>query len=197
MASNNNIFKMSNAGGFKTLNRYPDMLAGNATWNPWSPANDFDSIATVPFGTAASTASFTSIPQTYRHLQIRIFAKNADGNAFGGTAMTINGAAGEYRHDLYGTGSNPPGASGVSGSLLIYIGGNAQFGVGVVDILDYTDTNKTKVSRALSGVDNNGSGLVAMESGLETSTTAISSLTFTSNSGNFAQYSHFALYGIK
>jgi hypothetical protein len=29
-----NILKMSNAGGFKTLNRYYDMLAGNTVWNP-------------------------------------------------------------------------------------------------------------------------------------------------------------------
>lgn len=163
----------------------------------FAPSGAYDSIATVTVGSGGSSSiSFTSIPQTYTHLQIRLLAKNADGGAFGGTSMTINGGAGEARHDLYGTGS-ATGASGVSGSLLVYIGGTAQFGVGIVDILDYTNTNKTKTSRALSGVDNNGSGLVALESGLETSQTAISSLTFTSNSGNFAEYSHFALYGVK
>jgi hypothetical protein len=173
------------------------ILASGISGNLWSPGKDFDSIATTTVGAGGvSSITFSSIPQTYRHLQIRLLAKNADGNAFGGTSMTINGAAGEARHDLYGTGS-ATGASGVSGSLLVYIGGTAQFGAGIVDILDYTDTNKTRTSRALSGVDNNGSGLVAFASGLETSQTAISSLTFTSNSGNFAQYSSFALYGVK
>jgi hypothetical protein len=159
--------------------------------------NSYESIATVTIGAGgASTASFSSIPSTYQHLQIRILAKTGDAGAFGAAIMSINGGAGEARHDLYGTGS-ATGTSGVSGGLYVYLGGTAQFGVGVVDILDYLDTNKTKTSRALSGVDNNGSGAVALESGLETTQTAISSLTFTSNSGNFAQYSSFALYGIK
>jgi hypothetical protein len=187
------IAKASNAGGFKSLNRYYDMLAGNTAFVDTA----YESIATVTIGAGgATTATFSSIPQTYTDLQIRLLAKNADGNPFGGATMSINGGAGEARHDFYGTGS-AVGASGVSGSLLVYIGGTAQFGVGIVDILDYTNANKTKTSRSLSGVDNNGSGLVAFESGLETTQTAISSLTFTSNSGNFAQYSSFALYGIK
>ena len=165
--------------------------------NGGGAANSYESIATVTIGSGgASTATFSSIPSTYQHLQIRIFAKTADAGSFGSAVMSINAGAGEARHDLYGTGSTVA-ASVASSGLNVYIGGTAQFGVGVVDILDYTDTNKTKTSRALSGVDNNGSGLVAFESGLETSTTAISSLTFTSSSGNFAQYSSFALYGIK
>jgi hypothetical protein len=165
--------------------------------NGGGAANSYESIATVTVGAGgSSTATFSSIPSTYQHLQIRILAKTADAGSFGSAVMSINGGAGEARHDIYGTGASAA-ASGASGGLNIYVGGTAQFGVGVVDILDYTDTNKTKTSRAISGVDNNGSGLVALESGLETSTTAISSLTFTSNSGNFAQYSSFALYGIK
>lgn len=187
------IYKMSNAGGMSTVTRYTDMLAGNSVFNPSS----FDSISTVVVGAgSAASITFSSIPQTYKHLQIRLFAKNSDGNAFGSVAMSINGGAGEARHDIYGTGS-ANGVSGTGGSFIVYIGGNAQFGGGIVDILDYTDTNKTKVSRGLSGVDNNGSGLSAFVSGLETTQTAISSLTFASTSTNLSQYSHFALYGIK
>jgi hypothetical protein len=160
-------------------------------------AGDYQSISTVTVGAGGSASiTFSSIPAAFQHLQIRMLAKTGDAGAFGAATMSINGGAGEARHDLYGTGS-ATGASGTSGGLYVYIGGTAQFGVGIVDILDYLDSNKTKTARALSGVDNNGSGLVAIESSLETTQTAISSLTFTSNSGNFAQYSHFALYGIK
>ena len=159
--------------------------------------NSYESIATVTIGSGgASTASFSSIPSTYQHLQIRIFAKTADAGSFGSASMSINGGAGEARHDIYGTGSSV-GVSGISGSFITYIGASAQFGSAVVDIFDYADTNKAKTSRGFGGTDNNGSGLIAMTSGLEISTTAISSLTFTSSSGNFAQYSSFALYGIK
>lgn len=159
--------------------------------------NSYESIATVTIGAGgASTASFSSIPSTYQHLQIRIFAKTADAGSFGNASMSINGGSGEARQDLYGTGS-AVGVSGISGNFITYIGASAQFGASVVDIFDYADTNKAKTTRGLGGVDNNGSGLVAMTYALETSTTAISSLTFTSSSGNFAQYSSFALYGIK
>ncbi len=159
--------------------------------------NSYESIATVTVGAGgSSTASFTSIPSTYQHLQIRMLAKTGDAGAFGSASMTINGAAGEQRHEFYGTGS-ATGVGANASSFLVYVGGTAQFGVAIVDILDYADTNKAKTSRGLGGVDNNGSGIVAITSGLETSTTAISSLTFTANSGNFAQYSSFALYGIK
>jgi hypothetical protein len=160
-------------------------------------SNSYESIATVTIGSGgASTASFTSIPATYQHLQIRILAKTGDAGAYGSASMTINGAAGEQRHELYGTGS-ATGSGANASSFLAYVGGTAQFGVAIVDILDYTDTNKNRTTRGLGGVDNNGSGIVALTSGLETSTTAVSSLTFTANSGNFAQYSSFALYGIK
>jgi hypothetical protein len=165
--------------------------------SPNAFANSYESIATVTIGSGgATTASFTSIPSTYQHLQIRVFAKTGDGNPYGNAAVTLNGAAGEYRHDLYGTGA-ATGASASATSFISYIGGTAQFGVAIIDILDYADTNKAKTIRGLGGADNNGSGLVALTSGLETSTTAVSSITLTSNSGNFPQYSSFALYGIK
>jgi len=171
------------------------IIASSASPNAF--ANSYESIATVTIGSGgASTASFTSIPATYQHLQIRILAKTGDAGAYGSASMTINGGAGEQRHELYGTGA-ATGSGANASSFLAYVGGTAQFGVAIVDILDYADANKAKTTRGLGGTDNNGSGIVALTSGLETTTTAISSLTFTANSGNFAEYSSFALYGIK
>jgi predicted patatin/cPLA2 family phospholipase len=72
------------------------------------------------------------------------------------------------------------------------------FGAGVIDILDYADTNKFKTTRTLNGVSSNASSAIDyifLVSGLWRSTSAITSITLTGN--NFAQYSHFALYGIK
>lgn len=169
------------------------LLAGNEAFIP----GNYVSISTINVGSGgAASATFSSIPSTYQHLQIRLMAKNGGAGAFDSLSMTINGNAGEQRHDIYGTGA-AAGVSNAAQSFYVYIGGTAQFGIAIVDILDYLDTNKTKVSRSICGVDNNGSGLVALTSGLETSQTAITSLTLTSNSGNFAQYSQFALYGIK
>lgn len=67
----------------------------------------------------------------------------------------------------------------------------------VVDILDYANTNKNKTIRVLAGVDNNGSGEVALNSGLWPSTSALNTIKILTTSGNLNQYSSFALYGIK
>ncbi len=73
---------------------------------------------------------------------------------------------------------------------------NNIFSAGVLDLLDYTNTNKTKVIRLLNGTDLNGSGRIIFGSGLVNSTSAITSITFT-NATNWNQYTQFALYGIK
>jgi hypothetical protein len=66
-----------------------------------------------------------------------------------------------------------------------------------MDILDYANTNKYKTTRTLIGRDRNGAGIMLFHSGLYQSTNAITSLKFFPSTGNFAQYTQFALYGIK
>jgi uncharacterized membrane protein len=110
-----------------------------------------------------------------------------------------------YYHNLYGNGSSVTSSNsgGTSFSTLIdYIPGSGAtsgiFGLGVFDILDYANTNKIKTFRSLGGFDANGSGAVGLFSGANNDTSVITSLSFAMNSGNnLAQYSSFALYGIK
>ena len=72
------------------------------------------------------------------------------------------------------------------------------FGPMILDILDYTNTNKYKTVRSLSGFDSNGAGKVDFFSGFYfLNTNAITQIDITGGGGTFAQYSHFALYGIK
>ena len=63
-----------------------------------------------------------------------------------------------------------------------------------VNKTDYTNSNKYKTTRSLSGQDQNSSGEVFFWSGLFNSTDAISSITLLNS---YAQYSSFALYGVK
>jgi hypothetical protein len=79
-------------------------------------------------------------------------------------------------------------------------GGSAAsiFGVLVLDILDYANTSKTKTTRTLMGYDKNGAGKVTLTSGLWNNTSAISSISIVPKDGSsWAEYSSFALYGIK
>jgi hypothetical protein len=198
MASNNNIYKMSNAGGFKSLTRYYDMLAGNTVWNPWSPAGAYESIATVTVGaTAQASITFSGIPSTYKHLQVRALYKcSTTDNPY----MRVNGATSSIYswHHLYGDGATA--ASNGNGTQTFTYFGYSQNttnpNAGVIDILDYANTDKYKTFRILAGQDNNGGGEVALWSGSYQNTSAISSITFTT-AGTFTQYSSFALYGIQ
>jgi hypothetical protein len=165
----------------------------------------YESIATTTLGSATASVTFSSIPATYTHLQIRYFAQSSSG---GYGKVTLNGdntGANYYAHALEGKGasvaaSSYPGSS--YSSMLIAVNGFTStaniFNGGIVDILDYTSTNKNKTVRTLQGFDANGSGFIELLSGSWSATpAAVTSVTFALSSGNFNQYSSFALYGIK
>ena len=161
--------------------------------------NSYESIQTVSVGSGGqSSISFTVIPGTYKHLQIRGIAQ------CGGQYITMraNGdSANNYdAHELYGTGTTAGAAAFTTRSNMIidFMPTSTLYGGIVLDILDYTSTNKNKTMRALCGFDSNGGGSLGLMSGLwRNSSTAITSLELTPASGLFSQYSSFALYGIK
>lgn len=166
----------------------------------------YESIATTTVGAGGSaTVTFSSIPQTYTHLQVRIFAKSGRARLQnGGLVMQVNGSYPTYQHSLYGLGSTAGAGAGAgsSSSTFIQVTGTTAtniFGVGVIDILDYATTTKNKTLRALSGDDTNGNGEIYLTSALINSTSAITSISFASTDAvdNIQQYSSFALYGIK
>ena len=153
----------------------------------------------------ASSIDFTNIPNTYTHLQVRILARTNVASAGSYMQMTFNGATTNMKaHYLDGNGSSASAAWEDTGSAINFgsITGNSAtsgiFGAAIIDILDYANTNKNKVTRHLDGNDRNGAGNITFRSGLWISTSAISSLKITPGSGTgFVEYSQFALYGIK
>jgi len=197
------------------------VAAGNATGNGvFSSASasatptvltSYESIATVTVGSGGqSSISFSSIPATYKHLQIRYLARSTVANvADGYVSIRFNGDTtnGNYYfyHFLDGNGSSPSAAAGGTNTIIyggVCAGNNATasvFGGGVIDVLDYQNTNKYKVTRGLGGIDNNGSGVVRLASGNWFNTAAVTSITLGANAfaNSFTEYSSFALYGIK
>jgi len=172
------------------------------------PSGAYDSIATTTVGaTSVPSITFSSIPATYTHLQIRYLVKSARaGNTLDELNLRMNGDTGSNyaEHQVMGDGSTAQ-SQGVGSQNNIEIGegwcgtttAGSQFGVGVIDILDYVSTSKYKTIRALGGLDMNGSGRVGLGSGLWMNTSAVTSLTFFAENANITQYSSFALYGIK
>ena len=162
-------------------------------------SGSYESIATVTVGAGGvSSVEFTSIPNTYKHLQVRGIAKMSSN---GDIAATVNGDTGSNynRHYIYGDGSSAGAGYEVTYGLEpAYVGTSATaFGVFVQDFLDYQNTNKNKTTRSLGGVDTNGGGLIIMYSGLWRNTAAITSIKYEAPAATFSQYSQFALYGIK
>lgn len=171
----------------------------------------YESIQTVTVGSGgSSTITFSSIPNTYKHLQIRAIARGGSASTLDAIKLTFNGDGSSSNyvtlHQLYGSGSGTPASQSSTSNGWIYqsyiTGANATsnvFGTFVTDIFDYSSTNKNKTTRTLAGSDQNGSGFVTFGSGLwMNSSTAINSITMVVDGGsNFAQPSQFALYGIK
>ena len=174
-------------------------------------ANSYESIATVTVGAGGSSSiTFSSIPSTYKHLQIRILTRMTRAVSYASQCpITFNSDTTNYYrgHYLNGDGSTASAGAFTGGTPLgcwsVWAVGNSAtanaFSANIVDILDYQNSNKYKTVRTLYGTDINGvNGDVGLYSSLFMSTAAITDLTITcSNSSNFMQYSSFALYGIK
>jgi len=172
------------------------IIASAISGNLFAPSGAYDSIATVTLTTTSSSITFSSIPATYTHLQLRSFVLS---NSVSGSAtMTINSTNGGT-HWLSGDGASATANVALSTMYLPLVQGSTTSGFGgVTDFLDYKDTNKYKTVRTLGGYESNSTGFVALQSGNWRSTSAITSITLAPNIGsNFNQYSQFALYGIK
>jgi len=172
-----------------------------------SKQSSYESIQTTTVSTAVSSITFSSIPATYKHLQVRMIARDdrasstSDSGAFRFNSDSGNNYA---YHALVGTGSTVITSAadtysrGLIDRLTASTAGASTFGVAVLDILDYANTSKYKTVRILGGYDNNGDGQIILSSGLWQSTNAITTILIYPNVGsNWVQYSSFALYGIK
>jgi len=166
---------------------------------------DFESIATTTVGSGGqATITFSSIPATYKHLQLRMISRGT-GTAEFTIRVRLNGDTGSNytNHFLEGDGTSAISGSNISGTYMnLYVQPKSSalanvFGGFVVDVLDYANTNKYKTVRHLGGYDANGSGYIDLDSGLWMNSSAITSIELTTGATSFAEYSSFALYGIK
>jgi hypothetical protein len=179
-------------------------------------ANSYESIATVTVGAGGSSSvSFTSIPSTYTHLQLRWSAQtNRATYNIDDVIIRFNSDSGTNysTHRMLQYPVDPSStiiAQAYSNTTAMYLGPVTSsvatnfFSASVTDILDYANTNKYKTFKTISGCDTGGaasgySGVPALNSGNWRSTSAITSITITPEYGSLiTQYSTFSLYGIK
>ncbi len=125
-----------------------------------------EAISTTYLEADAALIEFTSIPQTYEHLQLRISARQARASESvectirlgtgGGAVDTGNNY---YSHRIYGYGTTEGSGGGTARAYWKRIGpvvsaesvDAAQYGGGVIDILDYANANKNTTALSISG----------------------------------------------
>ena len=165
-------------------------------------SSSYESIATAT-PTSGNLVTFSSIPSTYKHLQLRIVYVSTASVVVRLQANSDTTLANYAIHQLGGDGTSVS----ASGQTLAYpqvVGSMAGIGtvatypnVGIVDIIDYASTTKNKTIRSFNGGDANGSGTANLSSAVWLSTSAINTLDVRSFGGTFATGSLISLYGIK
>ena len=181
-------------------------LVAGITGSGGASLSSFESIATTTLTGTQTGITISSIPSTFKHLQIRVMAGSSYASA-GYDLMQLrfnNDSATNYAdHNLTGDGATATAGGQVTRTFietigfLVRTGTSANiFGVSVIDILDYASTSKYKTVRALGGEDRNGSGNIRIGSGLWLSTNAINRIDFC-HGESLKTGTTIALYGIK
>lgn len=163
-----------------------------------SGGNALTLISTTILNSTSSSVTFSSIPATYKHLQIR-FAGNSTTNGSDFEIQFNSDTATNYStHWLVGTGSSVSSAGLANQSIMLAFG--VQTGMNttattavIVDILDYANTNKYKTMRSLAGTTTTE---ICLTSGSWRSNTAVSSITLKTANYAYTAGSRFSLYGV-
>lgn len=205
--------------GVQVSNALSGSLTTPGAKGTFIPPADFQSIQTYTLASPTSTITFSSIPQTFKHLQLRHIARTTNTATNGNMYIQLNGdTANNYswhRFEAYGSGITSGGAANAAAFAVAGLMTGASsisnaFGCGILDFMDYSNTNKLKTMKTLTGYENNANGSAGndqgylnlasslwFKAGSGVTSDAINSITITINGGgNFATYSQFALYGI-
>lgn len=171
----------------------------------------FTKISESILGSASASVTFSSIPSTFRQLEIHAVARGSNASGFVNTYMRFNSdstAIYDYEEDA-AVGSSPGAAESLSdtGAKLAQIAGASAIagscGIFVCNIPWYTGTTfwKTFTSNNMlqaqtTSTAQSGQLYTKQWTGRWRSTSAITSITIFPETGNFITGSSFALYGL-
>lgn len=167
-------------------------------------------ISNVVIGSAGSSSiTFSNIPSTYSHLQIRCVVRDTRADVLSSLGIRFNGDTGNNYayHNFRADGTNLTNAEQSASTNRIeldrYLAAasspSGTFAGIIIDIPDYASANKNKTIKAIGGVDNAsaGTGVIEFSSGLWLNTNAVTSITLYSIYATMVQNTRFGLYGYK
>lgn len=169
----------------------------------------YDLITSYDLASPSTSINFNSIPQTYKHLEIRGVLQGTQNTNRGNSwnVFTLNSNAANYDYATF-TGNEGNGAiysRDIAQSALwlgdaLYQGGDANtFQTFIIKINNYSDTTRIKNWTMFSGWNVSGASQnrIIYNTGNMRTTGAISSITFpNSNTSGYAAGSSLRLYGI-
>lgn len=185
--------------------QYRSLLAGN---EPVS-YGAYELISSTVLTSTATSITFSSVPQTYKHLQIRMTARLTSGSGFQPLRMRFNGAGAATYLMHYLEGNSSVASSGGFTTITDGIrqqgmmAGSATaagvYGAAVIDILDYASTTKNTTVRTLAGGINTAdtTARITLNSGAWVDTAAVTEIRIAENAGaTMAIGTRVSLYGI-
>lgn len=185
----------------------------SAASNSVTPASPSSYEFIQAYTSSGGSVTFSSIPQTYTHLQVRISGRSTLASGVASDVICrVNGlTTAIYYQNYQGSASNAASngviTAGTNGfyinSALNTAGGNftATKGIAILDCFNYSSTTKLKSYNYISGAVNGNSGststYVYVGNVMVVDSTATTSLMFyPASSANFSN-TIIALYGIK
>lgn len=155
------------------------------------------SLASITLQEATASVSFSGIPQNYRDLVLVVNGTNS-ANAF--ITLQFNGDTGSNYNMVWMQGSGAGATSSSSASQVEIItsqnNGGTALKTGLIQIMDYSATNKHKTVLARTDGENSGTRLTAALAARWANTVAISSIrVYDGNGSNYLTGSTFNLYG--
>ena len=169
---------------------------------------DFESIASVSITSQGQSNGmyFTNIPTTYKHLQVRGLVRNSYAGTNDPLYMRINDntTSSLYQsHRVRGDGASimaeTTNASYMHmGQTVAGNGTTSCVTTFVFDILDYSNLNKNKTVRGMTGYDGNGTGQVNLVSGVYmVANTSVVTIGLDGITTGALLGSHAELYGVR
>lgn len=165
----------------------------------------FELLETTVLGADVASVSFSSLGSysAYKHLQVRAVLQDTGGNqlriSFNNTVAGTDYAV----HRLQGDGSSVSAqqlnaTDNIVLASLPSRGNESNTFMGwIVDFLDFSNTNKNKTVKAITGTAQASYRRTGLYTGLWASTAAITTITFLVSSGSITSGSRLSLYGIR
>jgi hypothetical protein len=166
----------------------------------------YDLLETTLITTTTASVTFSNLNNysDYKHLQIRaVMQDNATTNLNRMDLQFNSDTGANYTyHYVNGNGSTVSSSAGTSQNKLQFFdvingtGDTSRFGVAILDILDFSNTNKNTTVRCIGGGISSSENDISLGSGLWLNTAAVTSISIF-GAFSYTANSRFSLYGVK